>query len=189
MSKEARLAYISMTNLGPWKEFKFYPSFGGGKFLGGPFTQLHRDLYGRDGYFLVKMAKEIDLPCDASVPTVDFSLPDDKLLKPALKAAINAHLAGKIVAVGCMGGTGRTGLFFGVLSAILNRNVDPVVFTRSQYKSHAIETDAQMEYVRKFTRRHTWFTRGQRLKVGFTNMVRKTKLVARLQNEIYDLTR
>lgn len=161
-------------------EYKgLHPVLGGGRVYGGPYREIAKSWrdYQGDSVFTVKMAAEINEPCHADVPTKDFCTPDDVYMVPAIKEAINAIIDGKNVYAGCMGGIGRTGLFLGVLTAILVKDEDPVKLVRAGFKGHAIETPEQMDYVRKFTRRHTWFTRRQRVKVAFYNAVRKVGLL------------
>jgi len=98
------------------------------------------------GFFGVKMAAEIDLPCDVDVPTKDYSTPTVQIMQHGLLAAYRALIADKPVYVGCMGGIGRTGLFLACLAKI-SGIADPVRFVRAHYLAHAVETDMQQLYV------------------------------------------
>jgi len=112
----------------------------GGSFLNAP--------TGKD-WCLVKMAKEIDRPCDISIPTVDFSTPDKDSLLDGMKLAYIALFKGKKLYVGCMGGVGRTGLFLASMAKVSlylgdaffwENGLLPVAYVKSQYSPHAVET-------------------------------------------------
>lgn len=113
----------------------------------------------------VKMAAEINMDCDVSIPTEDFSVPDHEDMIDGLCSALSFVAAGNDLYVGCMGGIGRTGLFMGCLTKVLMdfeelypemvlaeraAITDPVAFVRKHYKGSAIETEAQRKYVREF---------------------------------------
>lgn len=118
----------------------------GGKFTA--FDPKERRLVG------VKMAREISHPHDISIPTEDFSVPDVTEMQDGMVRAIEAIVSGKDIYAGCMGGIGRTGLFMGCMAKTMfdlrGTYQDPVRFVRLLYSTHAIETDQQMEYVRRF---------------------------------------
>lgn len=122
---------------------------------GGPYR---RYIDGQRRLIGVKMAAEIDAPCDISIPTQDFSVPDVESMQRGLMDAISAIAAGNDLYVGCMGGVGRTGLFMGCLlksmqdagNDCIGEADDPVVVVRELYASHAIETEEQKAYVRGF---------------------------------------
>ncbi len=122
--------------------------FGWGKTLyGGPFY----DVVDIDDPAVckVKMAVEIRQSYDISIPTKDFSTPLVLDMRLGIIDALEALSEGKTLYVGCMGGIGRTGLFIGILAKTLGIK-NPVEWTREHFKSHAIETDKQVEYVNKF---------------------------------------
>ena len=100
-------------------------------------------------FFKVKMAKEIGLPCDANVPTKDYSVPTIADLEKAIEQTLKAMSQNKPIYVGCMGGIGRTGLFLGVLARVFGID-NPIVWVRTQYNSHAIETLEQEAFVKGF---------------------------------------
>ena len=110
---------------------------------GGPYRACPSDVFG------VKMAAEIDAPCDVSVPTQDFSIPDVDAATQGLKETVKAVLAGKKVYVGCMGGIGRTGLMLALLAKSFGEE-DPVRYVRATYYSHAVETAAQKQFIVEF---------------------------------------
>ena len=64
---------------------------------GGPYRKCPRDWFG------VKMAEEIDTPCDVDIPTRDFSVPDVKQLRDGLVKTCLALKDGKDVYVGLVG--------------------------------------------------------------------------------------
>ncbi len=121
-----------------------------------------KDFDPRSGLIGVKMARELNLPCDISIPTKDYSVPLEDVMQDGIRKAINCMAEGKRLYVGCMGGIGRTGLFMGCLVKVLNDTrvahdpdattltLDPVKHVRRDYISHAIETKEQQEYIRAF---------------------------------------
>jgi len=111
---------------------------------GGPFHECPPNMQG------VKMAKEIKQACAVDIPTADFQTPDRLVLYRGLHKALDLVLAGEPLYVGCMGGKGRTGLFLAVLVKAFGVK-KPVEFVRANYYAHAVETDEQMAFVRKFT--------------------------------------
>jgi len=116
--------------------------------FGGPYLDRHGSMRG------VKMAAEIDLPCDVSIPTKDFQVPDRKMLHKGLEQTVDLILADEPVYVGCMGGRGRTGLFLAILVKVFGVRY-PVKYVRKNYFSHAVETTAQYDFVRYFRPRRS----------------------------------
>ena len=51
--------------------------------------------------------------------------------------------------VGCQGGWGRTGLFLALMAKVCGE-ANPVSYVRHHYSPRAVETNEQMDYVRKF---------------------------------------
>lgn len=140
--------------------------------FGGPFRHYvprNRRLVG------VKMAAEVSHPHDINIPTRDFSVPDLKDMHIGVQQALQAILDGNDIYVGCMGGTGRTGLFMGCLAAVMFDFAgpvaelesvfgmsDPVKYVRKHYRPHAIETDEQEIFVRNFpTKGHVDWLKSQ----------------------------
>lgn len=121
---------------------------------GGPFRNVPENMFG------VKMAVEISHPHDVSIPTRDFSVPNENDVRVGVMRALMAMINGQEVYAGCMGGIGRTGLFLGVLAKIQidyrkykhrpGRGADPVAYVREHFIPHAIETDEQQRFVREF---------------------------------------
>lgn len=99
--------------------------------------------------FFVKMAAEIQVHCDVSIPTRDFKTPPAQQMHDGLIEAVLQITSGKPVYVGCMAGRGRTGLFLAVLAKAFGI-VAPVEYVREHYFAHAVETDEQYAYVMNF---------------------------------------
>jgi len=112
--------------------------------VGGPYVAKP------DDYFGIKMAIEIDRPCDVDIPTKDFSVPKYEDLDNGVRASLIPIAKNKPVFVGCFGGLGRTGLLMGALAKALNIP-EPVLYVRANFKSHAIETDQQVKFIGNYT--------------------------------------
>lgn len=131
------------------------------KVYGGPYSQVPRTI---DGVPVVgvKMAKEINMECDISIPTADFQVPPKAEFSDGLMDGILALLDGKTLYVGCMGGIGRTGTYMAGLAKVFGASAEhegngyrgpdvttgPVGYVRSTYKSHALETPEQKAFIR-----------------------------------------
>lgn len=107
-------------------------------------------------YYGIKMAEEIDADCMVSIPTADFSTPDTGRLIAGLYCGIALAQQQVPIWVGCMGGIGRTGLYFGALAKVMARyqkltkqrvTIDPVAYVRQTYYAHAVETPEQKNWV------------------------------------------
>lgn len=117
--------------------------------MGGPY------LAKPEGYCGVKMAAEINAPCVISIPTRDFSVPPVALFRMGLLQALTLLHQRQKLYVGCMGGVGRTGLFMGGLVKVVSEyrrkthrsTLDPKLYVREKYQSHAIETQKQEQYL------------------------------------------
>lgn len=140
-----------------------------GNIMGGPF---HGARYWAGKRLRIKLAKEINAPCDVNLPIPDFSVPTREGAREALSVALHAFGVGNGVFAGCMAGQGRTGLFIALLTklamdyevhsgavAALDPHIrqesqfdepDPVLWVRKHYYSHAVETSDQAEFVRGF---------------------------------------
>lgn len=118
-----------------------------GLVYGGPYVLKPAHMKG------VKMAEEINKPCDIDVPTRDFSVPDPETLRAGLKQAVQLIANGEHVYVGCMGGIGRTGLFLAGLAKMMEaadedmQGLTPVQYVRAQYIPHAVETRQQQKFI------------------------------------------
>jgi hypothetical protein len=130
--------------------------------FGGPFEEY---VPGQRRLVSVKMAQELDLPHDISIPTRDFSTPNLMDLHLGLREALKAILAGNDLYVGCKGGIGRTGLFMACLAKVMidydtqdetgrlllaKYNRDPVKYVRGTYYHKAVETDEQKAFIGRF---------------------------------------
>ncbi|MDH5184906.1 MAG: protein-tyrosine phosphatase family protein [Gammaproteobacteria bacterium] len=121
---------------------------------GGPYPNKPSDIFG------VKMAVEIDLPCDVDIPTMDFSTPNVDVMRAGVIKAIDHLLLHRELYVGCMGGIGRTGLFMACLIKEMSRrglvaggteDTDDIVFwIRESYNPYAVETKQQYDYITDF---------------------------------------
>ncbi len=118
------------------------------KVYGGPFYATRNADFPQN-VFRVKMAKEINLPCEVNIPTVDFSVPPEPLMQLGLFNILKAMRQGNPIYVGCMGGIGRTGLTLALLAKIFEIP-NPVKFVRDTYVPHAVETSQQKEYIDNF---------------------------------------
>jgi len=122
---------------------------------GGPFRKYREGTRRLVG---VKMAVEIDHPHEISIPTEDYSVPDVLDLRGGMIEAIQEMRKGKDVYAGCMGGVGRTGLFMACMTKVAmtacpeeyEEDLDPVLYVRSNYNPHAVETQQQMRFVSTF---------------------------------------
>lgn len=120
--------------------------FGGGliHIYGGPYRQRPQGMCG------VKLAAEINAPCEIDLPIHDFSIPSEREAKRAILKTIAALAKGDTIYVGCMGGIGRTGLFLALLAKSAGVK-DPVEYVRATYYSHAVETPEQKKFVENFS--------------------------------------
>src|SRR5271166_4838953 len=99
--------------------------------VGGPYRLKPSNYYG------IKMAEEINSDCVISIPTRDFDVPDTGRLIAGLYCGITLAQQRAPLWVGCMGGIGRTGLYFGALAKVMAkyqkltklRPIDPVAYT------------------------------------------------------------
>lgn len=81
-------------------------------------------------------------------PVTDMSVPKDLNAFKALLDYVEAALkAGKKVHAGCIGGHGRTGLFFAALVKQMTGEVDAISYVRKHYCSKAVETAAQVRWL------------------------------------------
>lgn len=110
---------------------------------GGPYRERPAQMTG------IKLAKEINAPCDIDLPIEDYSVPSVKDAKRAVLQTIKRLAKGETLYAGCWAGLGRTGLFFAILAKVAGAP-DPVAFVRSHYNEHAVETAEQQKYVADF---------------------------------------
>lgn len=162
--------------------------------FGGPFRDFVPGTRRLKG---IKMAVELDLKCDVSVPTEDYGVPTQWSMDSGLIYACSFILKGNDVYAGCMGGSGRTGLFMGCLVKCLNdyalttgapviTPLDPVAYVRITYKGHAIETPEQEAYVRNYdsTCVLEWLT-DYHDRLGVTEIKYVDRLIEAVPEEVY----
>lgn len=137
--------------------FRFLNS--SGRLYAGPYSKIVG--VNDAGGLRIKLAKELDLPCDIDLPISDFDVPDnDHAVRRAVKIAAWNLWLGKDVLVGCGWGLGRTGVFLALLyrlddlvRALLHPDHAPrttdflIEALRSQYDRRAVETKSQRHYV------------------------------------------
>lgn len=118
--------------------------------VGGPYRNKTADYYG------IKMAEEIDEDCVISIPTLDFNVPDTGRLLAGLYCGIALAQQGCPLWVGCMGGIGRTGIYFAALAKVMARyqkltkqkvTIDPIPYTRAKFLKHAVERPEQEKFI------------------------------------------
>jgi hypothetical protein len=110
--------------------------------FGGPIAQAPEHA------FRVRLAPEVRVDCEITVPVRDFGIPDnfDHWRAAALKL-IRVGLKGKVMPyTGCMGGIGRTGMMLATIAKILGEDA-PVAWVRTHYRRGAVETVAQERFV------------------------------------------
>lgn len=119
--------------------------------IGGPYRNKTAEFYG------IKMAEEINADCVINIPTEDYCVPDTGRLVAGLYCGISLAQQQAPLWVGCMGGIGRTGLYFGALAKVMARyqkftkqrvTIDPVKYVRKHYLAHAIETPEQIAWLK-----------------------------------------
>lgn len=137
---------VSRDKIGPYLPLSF-GKLGPRRVYGGPFLACPA------GVFSVKMAAEIDAPCDVDVKCRDFNVPADRALEVfhvGIARAIQILADNReSVYVGCRGGVGRTGLFLSCLAKTFGVE-DPVSYVRLHFNPHAVETVQQREFVQDF---------------------------------------
>lgn len=123
---------------------------------GGPFREIMNleDLQSSDMLVCLKeeATREEKNHCDRLIPIRDFSIPkkeDRERVFYIVRDALNAMVGGDTVYAGCMGGTGRTGLFYALVAEAAGHE-NPVAYVRKNYRSHAVETKEQEHYVTGF---------------------------------------
>jgi protein-tyrosine phosphatase len=118
---------------------------------GGPFDALPEGARGlcleAHAARLGEAAWRLDVP--------DFGLPDEAALRGVLQQMLAEMRAAPDGAyhIGCKAGLGRTGTAMACLALMAGAvEGDPVAWLRAAYHPDAIETPAQEEFVRRFTR-------------------------------------
>lgn len=87
---------------------------------------------------------------DVSFPIPDAKVPDDldNFIK-LVEWTADALREGKKVHAGCIGGHGRTGLFFAALVAHMGVDDDPIAYVRDNYCDKAVESKTQTDFLVK----------------------------------------
>lgn len=95
----------------------------------------------------------------------DFGLPaDDGEVVTGLEDVMDRIGQGQLVEIGCLGGHGRTGTAVACLGVLSGLDDDPVQWVRDRYCERAVETDHQVDYVRRFSQVRALYDRqGHRL--------------------------
>lgn len=166
--------------------------------FGGPFRDY---VPGQRRLVSVKMAEEINHPHDISVPTEDFSVPSMKDMHDGIAKALQAILDGNDLYVGCMGGTGRTGLFMACLAKVMDAfngqelnmaetrkfhtEIPAVAYVRKHYKPHAVETAEQMRYVLNFDTSVHVRELADKLVPAPREVIREVEKVVEVEKKVY----
>ncbi len=84
----------------------------------------------------------------------DFGLPDDpEVAARQIESAFDRARRGDLVEVGCLGGIGRTGTVLACMAVLAGVPAsDAVAWIRAAYRSDAVETAEQEEWVQWFAR-------------------------------------
>lgn len=122
---------------------------------GGPFMMI-KDTVMRQGDIAVclkeEARKEEIQAADIFLPIHDFSIPkpsDRDKVHASIDACLKSACAGYTIYAGCMGGTGRTGLFLALIAKAAGV-AEPLQHVRANYKPHAVETKPQEAYLAEF---------------------------------------
>ena len=84
-------------------------------------------------------------------PTRDFSVPEEGVFEPALKAALAAANNGRTLAIHCHAGVGRTGTFAACLARmVFGFNGQEAIDWVRQFIPTAVENILQAQFVRDF---------------------------------------
>lgn len=81
-------------------------------------------------------------------PITDMSVPDNPQdFKRMIDWVVTQLHKGKRIHVGCIGGHGRTGMFFAALVKVMTDNVNAIEYVRGNYCPKAVESIAQMTFL------------------------------------------
>jgi len=126
------------------------------KYVEFSFKGVTRRMYGgsffmapdKSDYLTVNLMQEKpELDSSIYFPIRDFSIPQGR--EDLRKVFEEILVSDQDVYVGCYGGKGRTGLFMAAFLKYLG-DQNPIDTVRSQYSSHAVETQEQANYVMDF---------------------------------------
>lgn len=87
-----------------------------------------------------------------NLPIPDFSVPQPEQIdavRREVHSLLKAAASGRCAFVGCMGGTGRTGMILALAMKELG-HPRPIDYVRQMYKRGAVETSEQEDYVRRY---------------------------------------
>lgn len=97
----------------------------------------------------------VQFPPTISINWPDFGTPPlDKAWWQGLTKALTAMPKGSNVAIYCQGGHGRTGTALSILAYLSGNvpaNTDPVYWVRKNYCEEAVESWAQIDYIKEMT--------------------------------------
>lgn len=120
------------------------------RITGGPFCSMPAGAFGLCLEAQDPRASEATIFLD--VP--DFGVPDEAALRIAL-ACLLAEMRARpdgTFHIGCRVGLGRTGTALACLARMTGVEGDPVAWVRAHYDPRAVETPAQEDFARRFTR-------------------------------------
>ena len=122
-------------------EFGFGPFKTTITLYGGPIVEAP------SGILSVNLRKEQPGYGDLKLLIPDYGVPTSADTQAVVGKALRQAMKGnRFLYAGCLGGTGRTGLFLAVAALVAGRR-DPIGFVRAKYKSSAVETQAQEKFI------------------------------------------
>ena len=125
--------------------------FGNILVFGGPFEDA--PTLGK-GVLTIRLESSIKIDPTINLPIQDFAVPDASQtshVQNAVEQMLEAAIRGDIVYVGCLGGTGRTGMVLALaLRELGYTGQEAIDYVRKHYKPHAIETWVQESYVQRY---------------------------------------
>ena len=88
-----------------------------------------------------------------AVPIADMGVLPRDLLDRTVQDILARARAGERVALGCVGGHGRTGYVAAALLGVADPSRDPIATVRTQYCPHAVESEAQITHLAEYLAR------------------------------------
>ena len=85
-----------------------------------------------------------------AVPIADMGVLPRDLLDRTVQDILARARAGERVALGCLGGHGRTGYVAAALLGVADPSRDPIATIRTQYCPHAVESEAQITHLAEY---------------------------------------
>lgn len=84
-------------------------------------------------------------------PVMDFSVPEEGVFQTTIPKTLQAARGGKTIVIHCHAGIGRTGMFAACLARVVfDMNGDEAVAWVREYVPHAVENQAQYQFVKSF---------------------------------------